>query len=533
MSQSHIAPDIASTPEVGAFEEGVELADEIKSREAMQSRHDGNHHATASTNSDRKVGVVGLVAIVISAMVGGGIFNLPQNLSQHASAGSQIIAWIITAVGMWFIAGTFRVLAEVRPELKDGLYNYAYHGFGRFAGFLVSYGYWICNCCALVAYGILLMTTLNTFFPYFGEGNNIPAIIGASLVIWLSLLVGLRGAKSNTVIYVIGTICKLVPIGIFLVAMVCVFKVSLFVYGFWGLSASGEPLRFSFAQVFPQVRDSMLVTLWLFIGFEGAVVVSGQAKSQKAVARATSIGYTGVLVCYMLVSLLPLGSFDYHSIGAMNNPAMAVLLDAVVGSWGSAVVSIGIVVSVLFAMLVWMLMLSQMPYYGSLDGLYPRMFRSINSREVPYKAMLVAACICEVLLISTYFLGNKVWNTVTSVTATLAMPCYLLCCMYLIKVSRSRTHWPTDTRFTPRKALVTGICGTIFSLFLVCSAGLHYLSMVCVIYALGIGLFVAGRRQNGAAGSVAQLFSVKERIIVVLIVISGIGGIIYTAIHGL
>ncbi len=36
---------------------------------------------SSAQDSSKKVGLIGLVGIVISAMIGGGIYNLPQNLS--------------------------------------------------------------------------------------------------------------------------------------------------------------------------------------------------------------------------------------------------------------------------------------------------------------------------------------------------------------------------------------------------------------------------------------------------------------------
>lgn len=81
---------------------------------------EGSGAAAAGPRST--VGFVGLFALVVSAMVGGGIFSLPQNMAQHASAGGQIVAWAITGVGMWFIVNTFRVLTHVKPHMQDGLY---------------------------------------------------------------------------------------------------------------------------------------------------------------------------------------------------------------------------------------------------------------------------------------------------------------------------------------------------------------------------------------------------------------------------
>ena len=43
-----------------------------------------------------KLGVFGLAGIVVSSMIGGGIFSLPQNMAQSAAVGSVIIAWFIT-----------------------------------------------------------------------------------------------------------------------------------------------------------------------------------------------------------------------------------------------------------------------------------------------------------------------------------------------------------------------------------------------------------------------------------------------------
>lgn len=81
-----------------------------------------------------------------------------------------------TGVGMWFIVNTFRVLTHVKPHMQDGLYSYARSGFGDFVGFLVAYGYWLCNCFSLVAYGVLIMSTLDIFMPgTFTNGNNVAA----------------------------------------------------------------------------------------------------------------------------------------------------------------------------------------------------------------------------------------------------------------------------------------------------------------------------------------------------------------------
>lgn len=490
---------------------------------------DGSGSAGAGQHGT--VGFISLFALVVSAMVGGGIFSLPQNMAQHASAGGQIVAWAITGVGMWFIVNTFRVLTNTKPHMQDGLYAYARTGFGDFVGFLVAYGYWLCNCFSLVAYGVLIMSTLDIFMPgTFTNGNNVAATIGSSLILWLMLAVALLGTKTGALINVAGTVCKIIPVIVFVVALACICKTGVFVRGFWGLSAQGVPLAFNAHRIGAQVSDSMLVTLWLFIGMEGAVVVSGSARHPRDVSRATTAGYLTVLVLYVLVSLLPLGVYSAGQVAQMPNPSMSVIMEQCFGQWGSVMVNVGVIVSVLFAWLVWMIMISQMPLYAAHDGIYPRSFLTTNRFGAPSTGLVWTAITCQLLLILCHFVNGDAWEVMISITSVMAMPCYLLCCVYLWKIAvREPAAFPSAA--ARRRALATGVLGTLFSLFLVYSAGLRYLTMACALFALGLPLLVVARRQRRARAPWRQLFSHRGWVVLSLIVVLGVCGLVYT-VHG-
>jgi len=102
-----------------------------------------------------------LAALVVSAMIGGGIFSMPQNMAQGASVMAVIAAWVISGIGIWFLASTFRILSEVRPDATTGIYAYARMGFGKFTGFQIAWSYWLCNIFGNVAYAVLLMDAFN------------------------------------------------------------------------------------------------------------------------------------------------------------------------------------------------------------------------------------------------------------------------------------------------------------------------------------------------------------------------------------
>ena len=103
---------------------------------------------TAEDKNSAGLGVMALAAIVVSSMIGGGIYSLPQNMAAGASAGAVLLAWIITGFGVYFIANTFRILSNARPDLTAGIYMYSREGFGPYIGFTIGWSYWLCQICA-------------------------------------------------------------------------------------------------------------------------------------------------------------------------------------------------------------------------------------------------------------------------------------------------------------------------------------------------------------------------------------------------
>ena len=212
----------------------------------------------------------------------------------------------------------------------------------------MAWGYWICNSFANVGYAVLLMDSLNYFFPgYFKGGNNWLSIACGSLVLWVIYFVVLSGVKQASFLNIIGTIGKLVPLAIFLLILVVSFKASLFFTDFWGLKTVASVHDSALGGLLPQIKSTMLVTLWVFTGIEGAVVVSGRAKSQKDVGKATFLGFLTCLLLYTALSLLPLGVFPQGEVSTMAPPSTAAVLMGVIGKWGSIIMNVGVILSLI------------------------------------------------------------------------------------------------------------------------------------------------------------------------------------------
>lgn len=443
-------------------------------------------------NTAAKLGVIGLASIVISSMVGGGVFSLPQNMAAGASAGAVLLAWVITGIGMYFIANTFSVLSRVKPDLTAGIYMYAREGFGPYVGFTIGWGYWLCQIFGNVGYAVITMDALNYFFPpYFAGGNNLLSIVCGSFLIWGFNFVVLRGVKQAAVLNVIGTIGKLVPLLLFCLILLFTFHLDKFDSNFWGrLMENGKSL----GDLPTQLKSTMLVTLWAFIGIEGAVVLSNRAKSQSAVSKATLLGFLGCLVIYMGLSLLPFGFLSQAEIAAVANPSTAGVLEKVVGPWGAWMMNIGLLVAVLSSWLAWTMITAEIPAAAAENGTFPKQFAIQNKNGSPSVSLWVTSALMQLAIFMVYF-SNNAWNTMLSITGVMVLPAYLASTAYLWKLTEDGEYAQITSKGRA-VALLTSILGTVYGVWLVYAAGLKYLFLAFIFLALGLPVFIWARKQK-------------------------------------
>ncbi len=469
-------------------------------------------------NTASKLGIIGLASIVISSMVGGGVFSLPQNMAASASAGAVLLAWVVTGIGMYFIANTFSILSRVKPDLTSGIYMYAREGFGPYIGFTIGWGYWLCQIFGNVGFAVITMDALNYFFPpYFAGGNNLLSIVCGSVLIWVFNFVVLRGVKQAAVLNIIGTIGKLVPILLFILILLFCFHMDKFDFNFWGhLPEGGKTL----GSLSAQLKSTMLVTLWAFIGIEGAVVLSNRAKSQSDVSKATFLGFLGCLVIYIGLSVLPFGFLTQEEIAAVANPSTAGVLEKVVGPWGAWVMNIGLLIAVLSSWLAWTMIAAEIPAAAAENGTFPKQFAIQNKNGSPSVSLWVTSIIMQLAILMVYF-SNNAWNTMLSITGVMVLPAYIASTAYLWKMTEDGEFAKIASKGRAA-ALFTSTMGTLYGCWLVYAAGLKYLFLAVIFLVLGIPVFVWARRQQKDGQSV---FSKGETAVAVLLVLLALAAV--------
>nr|WP_154928197.1 basic amino acid/polyamine antiporter [Pantoea agglomerans] len=450
---------------------------------------------------EKKLGLGALTALVLSSMLGAGVFSLPQNMAAVAGPAALLLGWLITGVGIIFLSLAMLLLTRLKPELDGGIFTYARAGFGELTGFCSAWGYWLCAVIANVSYLVIVFSALSFFTDtpdrvIFGDGNTWQAMLGASVLLWLVHWLVLRGVQTAASINLMATLGKLVPLLLFIVLAVMAFNYDRFRVDFSGVTL-GQPL-------WEQVKQTMLITLWVFIGVEGAVVVSARARQKKDVGRATLLAVLAALLVYLLVTLLSLGVVPRAELAGMRNPSMAGLMTRLMGHWGDAVIAIGLIISVCGAYLSWTIMAAEVPLIAAQQGAFPRSIARQNRHNAPAASLWLTNGSIQVCLILIALTGADYNNLLTIASEMILVP-YLLVGLYLIKVVRGQ-HKPL--------AMAIGLGASLYGIWLLYASGPLHLMMSVVLYTPGLLLFLFARR----GGRATSALTAPERIVMGLLI---------------
>ena len=459
------------------------------------------------------ISVWALTALVVGSMVGAGIFTLPAAFGRATGVVGGLIAWAIAGVGMLMLAFVFQNLAQRRPDLDSGVFIYAKAGFGHYIGFLAALAFWASTCVGNVSYFVLIKSTLGTFFPIFGDGNTVQAVAVSSVIIWLFHFMILRGVQQATGLNTIVTIAKIVPILVFVFILLFAFDPQVFAANWLGGEGYSEPL-------WQQVRSTMLVTVFVFIGIEGASIYSRYAEKRSDVGVATVLGFVGVLCLLIMVTVLPFGLLPRAELAALRNPSMAGALEVVVGRWGNIFVSIGLIISVLGAYLAWTLFAAEVPFMAAKSNLMPNFLNHENAQKVPSRSLWMTNIVVQSFLIITLFAQNA-FTLALELTSAMSLIPYLLVAAYALKLALTRETYEQDASRRISEMIIS-LVATAYAILMLVAGGLEKLLLAALILAPGTILFFLARREQNS-----RVFGFWELVVFTVTVIAAL-----TALYG-
>jgi arginine:ornithine antiporter/lysine permease len=462
--------------------------------------------------SEQKFSRLTLTAMVVGSMVGAGIFSLPARFGTATGPFGAIVAWLIAGGGMLMLAFVFQSLAIRKPDLDAGIYAYPKAGFGNYLGFAAAFGFWVGTCLGNTTYFILIGSTIGKLLPAFGEGNTLTSVAVSSVILWAVHFMILRGIKEAAFINTVVTVAKIVPIVLFLLIAAFAFKYDLFAASFWGGGV------YSGSDIFNQVRGTMLVTVFVFIGIEGASVYSRFAKKREDVGWATVMGFIGVLGLLVLVTLLPYGIMERAELAGLRQPSMAGVLGAVVGPWGTWFVSIGLIVSVLGAYLAWSLLAAEVLFSAAKSDLVPRALARENQNQVPIAALWLTNILVQIFLILTLF-AQEAFNLALDMTSAKTLIPYVLVAGYALKLALTRETYGPDSKDRNKDLIWAGLA-TLYTIFMLVAGGLKFVLLSFIIFAPGTLLFIFARREQGRT-----IFTSAELAVFVVVLLGAAYGV--------
>ena len=188
------------------------------------------------------------------------------------------------------------------------------------------------------------------------------------------------------------------------------------------------------------------------------------------------------------------GIMDQEQLSKLPNPSTAAVLEPVIGKWGSYIMNIGLLISVLTSWLAWTMVTAQIPQAAAENGTFPKEFVKENAAQAPSVSLYVTSGLMQVFMLLVYFSGNA-WNTMLSITSVMVLPAYFASAMYLWKLCEDH-EYPSGFYIRRSTALLSAVLGSLYALWLIYAAGLNYLLMALIFMAIGIPVFIHARRQN-------------------------------------
>jgi basic amino acid/polyamine antiporter, APA family len=433
----------------------------------------------------RVLGLTSATGLVIGTVIGAGVFTMPAVLASAGTVSLAVLA--VIAVGAMVLAVLFGQLTRRIPNSDGGLYAYARHEFGDFAGYLTGWCYWIqawAGNAAIVSSWVFYVDALFGIRPS-GLGNWGIALIG----LWIPAAVNLAGIRQTAWVQNVTVVLKYLPL--LFVAVVGWFFVTKANFG--AFNASGGSL-------YSAIGIAAGVALFSFIGVETAAITAKRVKDpRRNVGRASLLGTGAAAVVYLLVSAAVMGLVSRRAL--LNNGAPFVNAFATIfphGAWAGKLVAALAATSGFGALIGWTLVIAEVSRAPASDGLFPRPFAWTDRRGNAWFGIVVAAALPSLLMLWRYTAssGLTVFTYLVDLTVvTVAIPYLFSACAQLTYlVSRRR---PLQGWLLARDLSIT-VAAALFSLWVAFAAGYSAVYQAMVVALVGIILyaFIRARREN-------------------------------------
>ncbi len=359
----------------------------------------------------REIGLLGLVATGVAAMVGVGVNILPFMVQRYQpGVGPWVpVAYVVAAVPAVLAAVCYAALVSAMPR-AGGSYISVSRALSPFAGFIASFSQWFGLSMAMGVVAYFLVPVLRDLLSALGVSvleldRPVPRIVASLLAIWLAWLVNLFGVRlyeRSVVLMAAVTI-----IGPLVMSVAAWIRPAASVVPALGELASPQFTVKAFL-------GTAVVLFSSFIGFDAISQAAGEARRASDLVRAIVIAIGGVTLYYIIFTWSVYHAVPWQSIyraSLVHDISAPGLMAPLLPAWLGALILFSVTVAILKVLPAVMLGNSRTLYAFSRDGILPEPLSRIHPRfRTPHFALLltsVAASLCVLgcNLAGDFFLG--------------------------------------------------------------------------------------------------------------------------------
>ena len=323
-------------------------------------------------------------ALVVTTVVGAGIFTVPAFVAGLAGNGSVVLL-------LWGLGGVIAMMgalcyAELAARHPRGGAEYAYitEAFGPTAGFLSGWTSLVAGVAGAIAAAAV------GFAAYLAR--LVPALEGRATLVALALIatftvVSIGGVRTSR--WAANALALLIVAGV----------VTLTIAGLLGRA----PVTASTGGATLGAASALVPIFFTYSGWNAAAYVAGEFRNpQRDVPRALISGTLIVTVLYMALNASLLRSISVEGVSRSPAPVTDAAL-AVLGVPGE--IAVGLLVLVALASSVCAMMITGPRIYTEMarDGVLPPSLGRRNARGVPAVAVVAQSVWCSVLVLSGTF----------------------------------------------------------------------------------------------------------------------------------
>lgn len=418
----------------------------------------------------RAVGLWGLVAMCINAVVGSGVFLLPTETYQLLGPFS-LWAPLIFALPVFILVLCFAEAASHFTE-PGGAYLYARTAFGDFVGFETGWMNWIARLTSLASLSNGFVISLALFFPLLGGGWPRAAVIVISLLILGAIhYVGVRYGAASIYVFTWG---KLLPLLLFIGVALVAFR------------HNPIPASLHLPKAGTDWSGAALFMLFAYAGFENLGVPAGEYKNpRRDLPLALLIGIAAIAAIYVLTQL---GGMSAVPDLSKTQTPIADAAGALIGTAGAVIITLGALLSMAGTNSGTVFEGSRMLYALSLE----RRLGPVSYVHPRYRTPTVAIIIHVVVATIMALAGSFAQLALLSAVARLTT--YLATCAAVPRLRKLNEGFRTP-------GLIIPILGTAISLGLFLTLDRFNFIAASLALVLGAVIWAMSRPVTGAAAS--------------------------------